>query len=234
MGTSANNTGGTGGGWTTFKRNATSFAQHGGQARLAKTLGGFVAAMGGAAAGAAGATAGTQTGQSLGSFLAAATGPQGLAGGLEAVGLESLVGQDRFTVLSELLYVLGGSGSAVEQQAARDALLDVLDDLLPEGDDVALEAVQLDEAGVRDALCRYIAALVYNLAIPVIEVRLEALQDQALIQSRDRELHDYIDALVRLKMQTVSVLTVDWKSADGKEFVQGVLQAVYEQLEADA
>lgn len=234
MGTSANNTGGTGGGWTTFKRNATSFAQHGGRARLAKTLGGFVAAMGGAAAGAGAATAGTQTGQSLGSFLAAATGPQGLVGGLEAVGLESLVGQDRFTVLSELLNVLGGSGSAVEQQAARDALLDVLDDLLPEGDDAALDAVQLDEADVRDALCRYIAALVYNLAIPVIEVRLEALQDQVLIQSRDRELHDYIDALVRLKMQTVSVLTVDWKSADGKEFVQGVLQAVYEQLEADA
>ena len=146
MGTSANNTGGTGGGWTTFKRNATFFAQHGGQARLAKTLGGFVAAMGGAAAGAAAATAGTQTGQSLGSFLAASAGPQGLAGGLEAVGLESLVGQDRFAVLSELLNVLGGTGSTVEQQAARDALLDVLDDLLPEGDDAALDEVQLDEA----------------------------------------------------------------------------------------
>jgi hypothetical protein len=206
VGTSANNTGGTGGGWTTFKRNATFFAQRGGQARLAKTLGGFVAAMGGAAGATAAASAGTQTGQSLGSFLAASTGPQGLVGGLEAVGLESLVGQDRFAVLSELLNVLGGSGSAVEQQAARDALLDVLDDLLPEGDEAALDAVQLDEA----------------------------LQDQALIQSRDRELRDYIDALVRLKMQNVSVLTVDWKSTEGQAFVQGVLQAVYEQLEAGA
>jgi hypothetical protein len=92
----------------------------------------------------------------------------------------------------------------------------------------------LDEAGIRDALGRYLAALVYNLAIPVIEVRLEALQDQALIQSRDRELRDYIDALVRLKMQNVSVLTVDWKSTEGQAFVQGVLQAVYEQLEAGA
>lgn len=234
MGTSANNTGGTGGGWTTFKRNATSFAQRGGRARLTKTLGGFVAAMGGAARAAAAASAGTQAGQSLGSFLAASTGPQGLASGLEAVGLASLVGQDHFTILSALLNTLGGSGSAVEEQAARDALLDVLDDLLPDGDEAALEAVQLDEAGVRDALCRYVAALVYNLAIPVIEVRLEALQDQALIQSRDRELHDYIDALVRLKMQSVSVLTIDWGGADGHDVVQGVLQAVYEQLEADA
>lgn len=190
--------------------------------------------MGGASAAAAGAGSGTQTGQSLGSFLAASTGPQGLVGGLEAVGLESLVGQDRFTVLSDLLNVLGGTGSAVEQQAARDALLDVLDDLLPEDDETALETVRLDEAGIRDALCRYLAALVYNLAIPVIEVRLEALQDQALIQNRDRELHDYMDALVRLKMQNVSVLTVDWQGAEGKDFVQGILQAVYEQLEAGA
>lgn len=232
MGTSANNQGGTGGGWTQFKRSATSFAQHGGRERVARTLAGFVAAMGGAAAAAASAGSAGQTGQSLGTFLAASTGPEGLVGGLEAVGLERLVGQDRFTVLSELINALGGSGSAIEEQAARDALLDVLDELLPEGDETALDTVQLDEAGVREALCRYIAALVYNLAIPVIEVRLEALENQTLIQQRDGELHAFIDALVRLKMQGASPLTVDWQGPEGKEFVQGILQAVYEQLEA--
>ena len=231
MGTSANNQGGTGGGWTEFKRSASAFARYGGTERAAKTLTGFVAALGGAAA-AASAGSAAQTGQSLGTFLANSTGPEGLVGGLEAVGLERLVGQDRFTVLSELINALGGSGSAVEEQAARDALLDVLDELLPEGDEAALEAVQLDEAGVREALCRYMAALVYNLAIPVIEVRLEALENQTLIQQRDGELRGFIDALVRLKMQGVSPLTVDWQGAEGKEFVQGILQAVYEQLEA--
>ena len=49
MGTSANNTGGTGGGWTDFKRNASYFARYGGRDRVAKTLAGFVGAMGGAA-----------------------------------------------------------------------------------------------------------------------------------------------------------------------------------------
>jgi len=232
VGTSANNQGGTGGGWTQFKRSATSFAQHGGRDRVARTLAGFVAAMGGAAAAAADAGSAGQTGQSLGSFLAASTGPQGLVDGLEAVGLERLVGQDRFTVLSELINALGGSGGAVEEQAARDALLDVIDELLPEGDEAALEAVQLDEAGVREALCRYIAALIYNLAIPVIEVRLEALENQTLIQQRDGQLHDFIDALVRLKMHGVSPLTVDWQGPEGRSFVQGILQDVYEQLEA--
>jgi hypothetical protein len=232
VGTSANNQGGTGGGWTQFKRNATSFAQRGGRDRVARTLAGFVAAMGGAGAGAASAGSAGQTGQSLGTFLAASTGPQGLVDGLEAVGLQRLVGQDRFSVLSELINALGGSGSALEEQAARDALLDVLDELLPEDDETALESVQLDEAGVREALCRYIAALVYNLAIPVIEVRLEALENQTLIQQRDGELRDFIDALVRLKMQGISLLTVGWQGPEGRGFVQGILQAVYEQLEA--
>ena len=88
MGTSANNKGGTGGGWTTYKRNATSFAGHGGQGRAAKALGGFVAAMGGAAAATAAAAAGQQTGQLLGAFLAASTGPEGLVDGLRTVGLD--------------------------------------------------------------------------------------------------------------------------------------------------
>jgi len=232
MGTSTNNTGGTGGGWTDFKRSASYFARYGGRERVAKTLAGFVAAMGGAAAAAASAGGGTRTGQSLGTFLAESTGPEGLAGGLEAIGLQHLIGQDRFTVLSELINALGGAGTDLEEEAARGALLDVLDELLPEGDEASLESVQLDETGVREALCRYIAALVYNRAIPVIEVRLESLESQTLIQQRDRELRDFIDALVRLRMQDLSPLKVDWEGPDGQGFIQGILQAVYEQLEA--
>jgi hypothetical protein len=229
VGTSASNKGGTGGGWTEFKRSSSNFARYGGRERAAKALAGYVAAMGGVAAAVAAATAGTRTGQSLGTFLAGSTGPEGLAGGLEAVGLERLVGQDRFTVLSELLTVFGGTGSDLEDQAARDALLDVLDELLPQDED--LQSVRLDETAVTEALGRYIELLVYNRAIPVIDVRLEQLQNQALIQQRDRQLRDFIHALVRLKMQETSPLTIDWEGTGGKEFIEGILGAVYEQLE---
>jgi hypothetical protein len=188
--------------------------------------------MGGAAAAAAAAGAGTRTGRSLGTFLAGSTGPNGLVGGLEAVGLERLVGQDRFTVLSGLMNALGGTGTDLEEEAARGALLDVLDELLPEGDEASLESVQLDEAGVGDTLCRYLAAYIYNLAIPVIEVRLESLENQTVIQQRDRQLRDYIDALVRLRMQRFSPLAVQWQTPEGQAFIRDILQAVYEQLEA--
>ena len=69
-------------------------------------------------------------------------------------------------------------------------------------------------------LQRYLAALVYNLAIPVIQVRLDALGDQTMIQQRDRELHGFIDALVRLKMQDLDVITVDWQGEAGRTFVR--------------
>lgn len=187
--------------------------------------------MGGAAAAAAAATAGSRTGQSLGDFLAASTGPNGLADGLESVGLGRLVGQDRFTVLSELLDAFAGNGSDIETQAARNALLDVLDSVLPEEDEIELNSIQLDEQAVTESLCRYLDALIYNLAIPIIDERLTRLENPALAQERDRELRDYIDALVRLRIQEASPLQVDWHGTEGQTFISDILRAVYDQLE---
>ena len=95
-----------------------------------------------------------------------------------------------------------------------------------------MDSVQLDEDGVRDFLERYLAALIYNLVIPIIQVRLDELGDQTVIQQRDQQLHGFIDDLVRLKMRDLDVITVDWQGEAGRTFVREALQAVYEQLEA--
>jgi hypothetical protein len=154
----------------------------------------------------------------------------GIAGGLEAVGLADLVGADRFTILSELLDRFAGPGSDLGAQAARDALLDVLDEVLPE-DDVALDDVRLDEASVIDLLQRYLSALVYNRAIPVIDERLTRLQNQQLAQRRDRELREFISALVRLRTEGTKPLSIDWSGPQGRAFIERMLRAVYDQLE---
>jgi hypothetical protein len=232
MGTSKGNSGGTGGAWTGFKRNATLFAKHGGQERAGRALAGYVAAIGGAAAAVASAAAGVRTAQSFARFLTLSTGPTGVAGSLEALGLERLVGADRFTVLSELVNAFAGSGNDLEAQAARSALLDVLDRILPDDEATPLDTVQLDEAGITEALCRYISALIYNRAIPVIDERLTLLQNAPLAQQRDQELREYIDALVRLRMQDKPLIGMDWQGQEGREFVEGILRAVYDQVEA--
>jgi hypothetical protein len=109
-------------------------------------------------------------------------------------------------------------------------LLDVLDELLP-ADGVALDSVRLDAAAVIDALQRYIAALVYNRAIPVIDERLTRLEDPHLAQRRDRELRDYITALVRLHTIRIDPLALDWNGPEGRAIIEALLVAVYEQLE---
>jgi len=232
MGTSASNSGGTGGAWTGYKRNASYFARYGGSERAAKALGGYVATMGGAGGAVAAAATGTRTGQSLGQFLVGSTGQSGIAGGLETIGLGRLVGENRYTVLTELLDAFAGSGSDLETQAARSALLDVLDELLPDDPDAPLDSVVLDEAAVVDILYRYLAALVYNRAIAIIDERLTRLQNQSLAQQRDQELRDYIDALIRLRAMSTPPLTVDWQGDQGREFIEGILHAVYGELEA--
>jgi hypothetical protein len=230
VGTSASNTGGTGGAWTTFKRDASTFARRGGSERAGRALGGHVAALGGSAAAVGAAGAGIRTGQSLARFLAGSTGPTGLAGGREGRGLGHQVGSDRFTILSELLDRFAGAGSDLEAQAARDALLDVLDDVLPT-DDVSLDEIRLDEARVVELLQAYLAELIYNRAIPVIDEGLTQLDNPQLAQRRDRELRDFIEALVRLRTQGQSPLSIDWSGADGRAFIERMLRAVYDQLE---
>lgn len=231
MGTSASNSGGTGGAWTDFKRDASAFARHGGQSRAAKALAGYVAAAGGAAGAVATGGAGVRTGQSLARFLTGSTGSTGVAGGLETVGLGHLVSADRFAILSELLDRFAGSGSDLEAQAARNALLDVLDEVLPEDENVPLDEVRLDESAVIDLLQRYLMALIYNRAIPVIDERLTRLENPQLAQQRDQELRGYIEALVRLRTQGTTPLAIDWQGEQGREFIERMLRAVYDQLE---
>lgn len=232
MGTSKSNTGGTGGSWTSFKRNASYFAAKGGPDRAGKVLAGYVAAMGGVATTLAAAAIGIRTGQSFGLFLSRSSGPQGIVGGLDAVGLERLVGEDRLTILNELSTELAGDGADLDAQAARRALIDVLEQVLPTDTDVPLESVQLSAEDVSEAIRKYVGALVYNLAIPFIDEKLTRLEDAALAQRRNKELLDFIDALVRLRTYEQSPLSIDWQGDEGRALIEGILQATYEQVEA--
>ena len=231
MGTSTGRSGGTGGGWTTYKRNAALFAKYGGADRAGKALAGFVAAMGGAAAAVVAAAPGAQTGQSLAAFLVLSDGLGGVNGGLRSVGLGRLVGSDRVAVLAALVDEFSGTGSDLEAQAARGALIDVLDDLLPEEIGSDLADVRLEEADIIDALCRYLAALVYNRAIPIISQSLDRLEDPALATRRDRELRQYITALVQHRVVGLSPMDVDWKGDEGRALFDGILRALYDQVE---
>lgn len=232
MGTSADSGGGVGGAWTPYKYAATNFVKYGGGARAAIAMARFVAALGGASRAADGSAGGTAAGQGVaGVFAGLAT--EGLTPTLQRLGLGDLVGRSRYEVISALIDRIAGAGDSPEAQAARSAALDVLAEILPDGDSYdELADVSLDAADVRAALQLFVAAYVYNRAAEVIDERLSRLQDQQAAEQRDRELRDYIRAVVELRLQDLDPLTVDWNGDDGRNVIERVLRDVYRQLEA--
>lgn len=231
MGTSGSFKGGVGGAWTPYKRAASAYARFGGPDRAAAALAAFVAALGGVAGAVAAAQPGLRAGSGLGQLLTASTGDGSLSAGVEALGLGELVGRTRVELLSALLDRFTGDGASLNEQAARSAMVDTLNDLLPDTDDaLPLDDVHLDEAAVRALIEKYLALLIYNLAAPIIDERLNRLGDPVVAAERDRELRDYILALVRLAATQMDPLTVDWSGEGGQRILRTVLEAVYEQL----
>jgi hypothetical protein len=233
MGTGIDKPGKSGGDWTDYKRTASNFATYGGSDRAQKTLAALVAVLGGAAAAVASSPAATTAGQTLGAFAAGAA-EGGLDGGLAAVGLEDLVGGSRFEVLNALIDRIAGTGETEEAVAARSAVLDVLAELIPDTDDPdEVGEVRLGPEEVRDAILRFLARYVYNRVGEILEQRLARLEDDALIQTRDREMRAYIDSLVRLRLRDLDPLSVDWSAGEGRRVIESILESTFALAQAE-
>lgn len=233
MGTSIDNPGQSGGAWTDYKRAASQFARSGGTDRAQRTLAGLVQALGGGAGAVSRANAGIAAGQALGAFVAGGA-EGGLEGGLDAVGLRDLVGRGRFEVLSALIDRIGGVGENEEAVAARSAVLDVLGELAPEGDDPDdIGELQLGRDAVREALLLFLTNYIYNRVGAILEQRLARFDDDALIEARDHEMRAYIRSLVELRLRDVDPLTIDWAGGEGRQTLTSVLEGAFRLMDAD-
>lgn len=235
MGTSADRDGGRGGAWTNFKLAATRYASSAGTGggsdqQIQRLLGRQVAVFGGAGAAGGSAIAGSSALSSVGGFLSDIAS-SGFETAIRRLGLDSLIGRDRFDVLDELLSLLSGNGSDLESQAARDAQCDVLDDFFGDAESwedlsgLAITADQI-EAILSDFLSRYI----YN-RIPTIGERLARLLDPDAARRADERIVEMIRALVELQMPA-EPLAFDWTGTPGQEFAEDAITEMYRILES--
>jgi hypothetical protein len=234
MGTSSDFGGGRSAEWTALRRASTSFGKDGGGERAGRVLARLVQALGGAGAAAAAASAGAgmRSAQQVGALGRGLAGP-GLTPTLESLGLQRLVGSDRFEVIEGLLDQIAGDGDALEGQAARTAACDVLDELFKDAETYdQLEAIELDVEGVLTTLQTFLAAYVFALLAPALDERLNRLGDPNLVRRREREMRDYTKAVIELELEDADPLGVDWSGEDGRRILDGAVRAVFEQLEA--
>jgi hypothetical protein len=234
MGTSSDFRGGRSAEWTSLRRASTSFGKEGGVELGGRVLARLVAALGGAGAAtsAAIAGAGVPAAQRVGALGSGLAGP-GLTPTLETLGLPTLVGASRFEVIEGLLDEIAGAGDALEEQAARTAALDVLQELFGDAETYEeLEGVTLDEDGLLSVLHSFFAAYVYARLAPALDERLNRLGDPKLVRRREREMREYTAAAVQLELEGFDLAHMDWAGPDGKALLEASLAAVFEQLEA--
>lgn len=232
MGTSSDYGGGRGGAWTGYKRAASSFARHGGNERAGRVLARHVDTLGGARTAAGGAAAGGRAARVLAAFLTGgAPGVEETRLDFAAVGLDNLIGADRFDVLDGLVDAIAGEGSDLEAQAARAAALDVLSELVLD-DEVDLEELRLDADAVKAMLAQFLSFYLYNRAAPVIEERLNRLNDPNLAAQRDHEIREVVQAVVDLGLTGLDPLAVDWNGQAGEAAIERLLRKIYTLIEA--
>lgn len=231
MGTSTDHSGGSGGSWEGAKRASTSFAKKGDTRRAERALGRLVAALGGAGAVAAASSGATAATRGLGSLLSTSASDD-LDTALGRLGLADLVGRPADEVIAGLVDRLAGSGDDREGQAARAAACDVFERLAEDADSYeGLEQAlaQVDELG--SVLEMFLSSYVYWLLLPVIEERLERLDDAALRTKREGELREVVAAVVELNVSKGSFDATRWPQATEAE-LEALIRETLTYLEA--
>lgn len=230
MGTSKDFPGGKGPEWAKLRRATTDYAKAGGDGLAERVLGRFVTALGGAAAATAASTATIGSTQRM-AGLAAGLADGDLADALEQAGLGHLVGQGRWEVLGALVEEVAGAAVGLDEAAVHSATVRVFEELFPDQETwEELAAVQLTEEQVGDLIERFVAECIFGRLAQAIDSRLAA-REPAERERRNREIHDIVAQLVRLRLDERSILQIDWRGAEGHELTERLVGDVFAKLE---
>jgi hypothetical protein len=226
MGTSKDYGGGKGGAWTTTKRIATQISHDGPDAdRIRRYAEAYVEALGGPAQAAQNSIAATRTTAAIGGFFNDVR-DKGLGQALTDLGLAEAIGKPAMELIEMLADKLAGEGATLDENAAREALIDLLD--LEWGDltYAEIEAQTLGDDQIREGLATYLARFVFRKVLPLIESKLNKATPD-IRRRTEEDLAGYAAA----KCQDV-VRGIDLRGfnpmQDGLALAQSVVQRAYE------
>jgi len=266
MGTSKGYTMPSGGNWEPLKREATDFVKNGstassspkpllrdylkvrpisGASGRGASSGGTGRSSGGSAAGGSGGgrsgrrsgNAGIATAQRIGGFFSL-VGEVGLAAALRELGLEDLIGKSAAELSDALLEEMAGPASTLDQAAAREALMELQDELLKEAEtfqDVEQVLTKtIDNAGVVTILLRFLGHYIYQrFCTDFYEKWVKQVGSFRASQSL-KNIRDCIEAAIASKLAGIDLKKFMWCSPDGKRLSDQVLVEVRQIFEVPA
>jgi hypothetical protein len=252
MGTSKGYKMPSGGEWGPLKREATDFAQNIGIKPVApqsllshyvrvrssgsgESSGGGQKSSGSTGSGGGGGgrvgawRAGTGTAQRLGGFLSR-VGEVGLAEALRENGLGDLVGRPASEISGALLEEFAGPASTLDQAAAREALVELNDELLAEAktfDDVEVAlGKMLDQGGIFEVLLRFFGHYLYSCFCRDFYERLLKKVGASQAGQSLKSIKDCIQSAIKAKLSGRDPRTFNWRGTDGKKLSEQVLAEV--------
>jgi len=209
----------------------------GGPGGVGNSAGSGGSGSGGAGGGGTSWSAGVSTAQNVGGFLSR-VGNVGLAEALREVGLGDLIGRSAAEITGALLDKLAGPGSTLDQAAARQALVELNDDLLKDADTFEeLEKVlgeTIDKDGLFAILLRFFGHYLYECFCRDFYERLIKKVGSSQAAQSLKSIRDCIESAVKAKLAGRNAKDFNWHGADGKKLSEQVLTEVLDIFEVPA
>lgn len=226
MGTSKDYGGGKGGAWTTAKRVASQMAHDGPDAdRIHRYAEAYVEALGGATQAAMNSAAASRTAAAVGAFFGDVR-EKGLGQALTDLDLADAIGKPAMELIEMLADKLAGEGASLDDNAAREALIDLLD--LEWGDMTyaEIEAQTLGDDDVRDGLATYLARFVFRKVLPLIAGKLNKATPD-IRRRTEQDLAGYAEAKCQDAVRGIDLRGFS-PARDGLALAQSIVQRAYE------
>jgi hypothetical protein len=226
MGTSKDYSGSKGGSWTSSKRIASRIANDGPtRDRIRQYTEAYVGALGGPSAAAAQAGAASRAAAGIGGFLDSVR-ERGLTPTLEELGLADAIGKPATELISMLADRLGLDGATLDDIAAREALMDCLDQDFEDRTYDELEAQTLTDESIRATLARFFARFVFRQCLPLLSGKLlRATHD--VRRRAEQELNDWAQAACVDAVGALDVRTFNATGTGGVAFAQSIIERAY-------
>jgi hypothetical protein len=232
MGTSSSYSSPTTPKWSRAKSATSRFASGGGASggrNVALPISRFVEALGGAAAATRGATVGRAVADRFVNFAQIAS-QRGFDAALRDIGLQDAIGLPADEVLQRIVDSLAAASNTLDETAAREALVDIIRELLRGADDLEAALTGFNEAAVLELLCRFISAYIFRRFMKALGDRLRAHTESVHdARRRQNEIKRFISASVTIAFEHFDISSANWRSHSA-QLIDRLMQDVFDTL----
>jgi hypothetical protein len=231
MGTSSSYKSPTGGGWTRAKSRMTRFARSSNDVEPRSVVSNYIHALGGSKGAVASAVGGQKVGQKFAGLITDVISA-GLSTAFDERGISHLLGLDSESALYGIVDYLSGPTVSLEENVARSAIEEVMEDLLEECDwDMSQLGGVLNESVLVDLLEKFITEYVCLR----LQSELCDRYDRGDITSQrakdcELELKEFIEETIKLEFAQKDPLTIDWDGSEGANFIKELLDDAFNQI----